>query len=342
LIIFKDSPGGGGDTAPDADTIILDDFSSNRLNGAIWGTAGTAPLWYPNLGYETPTASGGVLTAELGSPDGGASKHQLYCRLHDDSTGWRFIRTAVESGTFVNNSTNRLRMHVKTPLGYEHDPDTGFAPIHIGTFLHNADDDDGAASAGSEDDGMHYYHYCNIPGDGLWWQVIFDPFPDHKREGLGATEHGDLTYPETVNHTYFSQLTAFYWDYLNGMTPGDITQFKNFTFFSESVDSGTMRQTRTMSGAFDPASNTVKLAWNRRKDQPNHEYTIRWAHAPFASFTGGTLVGSFNAPNTANSNTVYTEFVNGALAGHQWVWVAIQPTGSASFRQFAIDLELND
>jgi hypothetical protein len=341
VIIFKDAP--TGDTAPDADTIILDDFSSVRTVGSIWGTAGTTTLITGNLGYSNPpTVSGNVLTATLGSPDGGASKHQLYFRANDDagSFSWHFIRSAIESGSFINNATNRLRFHVKTPSGYSHST-SGFAPIHVGTYLHHEDDDDEAGMSGSDDDNMHFYHYFNVPGDGLWWQCILDTFPDHQRGASGSTEHGDWEFPESVNHTYHSCMTSFYWDYLESRSPGDITQFKAFTMFTESVDAGTMRQVRSLAGAFDPDTNTVKMGWNRRKDQPNHEYTIRWAHAPFASFSGGTLVGAINAPNTADSNTVYTTFTDAALSGHQWVWVAIQPSGASSFRQIAIDMELN-
>jgi hypothetical protein len=196
--------------------------------------------------------------------------------------------------------------------------------------------------SGSDDDNMHFYHFWNIPGDNLWWQCIFDPFPDHQRGESGSTEQGDWTFPESSNHTYFSCMTSFYWDYLNEMSASDVTLFKAFTMFTETVDAGTMRQCRSLAGTFDPASNTVKLGWNRRKDQPGHQYTIRWAHSPFASFTGGTLVGTITSPNTADSNTVYTTFSNGALASHQWVWVAIQPSGASGFRQIAIDLEMND
>jgi hypothetical protein len=336
VIIFKNAA-----SAPTADSIVLDDFSSLRLNGSIWGTAGTTSLFTGNLGYSNPpSVSGNVLTATLGSPDSGASKHQFYCRTHDDSGGWHFIRSAIESGTFVNNATNRMRFHVRTPAGYSHST-SGFAPIHVGTFLHHEDDDDDLAMSGSDDDNMHFYHYFNVPGDGLWWQCILDTYPDHQRGASGSTEHLNWEFPESVNHTYFSCLTAFYWDYLESRTPGDITEFKAFTLFSESVDDGTMRQVRSLSGAFDPASDTIKLGWNRRKDQPNHVYTIRWSHDPFAAFSGGTLVGSINAPNTADSNTVYTTFTDGSIAGPRWVWVAIQPSGASSFRQIALDLELN-
>jgi hypothetical protein len=344
VIIFKNAPGGGGDTAPDSDTVILDDFSSARTNGAVWGTAGTAKIWYANLGMSSdPTATGGTLTATTGTADGGASKHQMYFRANDDSggAGWRFIRTAVESGTFVNNTMNRMRFHVKLPSGYPNDPTGGNAYIHIGTYLHH-EGLDGDGMAGSDDDNMHFYHFYNIPGDGLWWQVIVDTCPDHQREASGSAEHGNWEFPESSSYTYFANMTAFYWDYLDARSPGDVTLFKKFTYFNESLDEGTMRQVRSLCGAFDPASNTVKLTWNRRRDQPNHSYAIRWAHAPFASFSGGTSVGSINAPNTADFNTVYTTFSDAALASHQWVWVAIQPSGAASFRQIAIDLELND
>jgi hypothetical protein len=343
VIIFKDAP--TGDTPPTADTIILDDFSSIRTNGSIWGTAGTATVWYDNGGFDTPTASGGVLNAGLGNPNGGgAGQHNLWFRANDDSGsfGWKFIRTAIEGGTFVKHQTNRMRFHIKMPIGYEHDPDGGFAPIHFGTYGHLEDDDDGAGMSGSDDENRHFYHYMNIPGDGLYWEAVWDSLPDHQRGASGSDEHGDWDFPDSVNHTFLSTMTAFYFDLLNPMSSSDVMLIKNFTMFSElGYDEATWRQVRTPQYVFDPATNTIKCGWNRRKDQPDHAYTIRWAHAPFASFTGGNLVGTINAPNTANNNTVYTEFSNVALAGHQWAWVAIQPSGASSFRQFAVDLELN-
>jgi hypothetical protein len=342
LIIFKDSPGGGGDTAPDADTIILDDFSSLRTNGSIWGTAGTATLWTPQAGFDTPSVGSNVLNVGLSTN----SSHQLYCRCNDDSggNGWRFIRTAIESGTFVKNQTNRLRFHAKAPGSLNHDPTNGFRNIEVGTFLHFEDDSDAAGMAGSDDDNRHFYHLMNLQGDGLWWECVIDTFPDHQRGAAGSAEHGNWDFPDSANHTYWSCLTSFYIDILDGtLSDSDVLLIKNMSMFSElGFDEATWRQVRTPQYAFDPASNTIKCGWNRRKDQSGHQYTIRWAHAPFASFTGGTLVGTIDAPDTADYNTVYTEFSNGALAGHQWAWVAVQPSGASSFRQWAVPLELND
>jgi hypothetical protein len=263
----------------------------------------------------------------------------LWFRNNDGSL-WRFIRYCIESGTFSHTTTNRIRLHVKAPPGHVNDPSGGWAPIQIGTYLHEGSATNDGLS-GSDDNNWHFYHFANIPGDGLWWQVIIDTYPDHQRGSSGSTEHGNKEFVDTGSFNYFSMMNAFYWDYLQEVPYGDASQFASCTMFSETVADSVMRQIRTLAGTFDPATNTVKLGWNRRKDQPGHQYTIRWAHAPFVTFSGGTLVGTISAPNTADYNTVYTTFTNGALAGHQWVWVAIQPAGSSSFRQIAIDMELN-
>jgi hypothetical protein len=342
----EEEPPPEGDTPPDADTIVLDDFSSARLNGDIWAGGGTTPLWYPNGGYDTATVSGNVLHAGLSTPVGGvAGQHQIWFRCNDDIGGasWKFLRTAIEAGTFVNNQTNRLRFHIKAPAGYDGGTPSsiGFSNCQFGTYLHNHDDDDGAGMAGSDDDGMHFYHFLNLPG-GVWVEVIIDGFPDHKRGFSGSAEHGNWDFPEVPGHTYFAQMTAFYIDYLAACSASDETLIKNLTMFSDlGYDEATYRQVRSPQYWYTPGDTTIHCGWNRRKDQPNHVYTVRLAHHPFASFAGGNLVGSFNAPDTADYNSVFTEFSDAALAGHTWAWVAVQPAGAASFRQWAINLTLN-
>jgi hypothetical protein len=335
-----------GDVAPDADPVVLDDFATARLNGDVWAGGGTTPLWYPNAGYDTPTVSANVLHAGLGTPvGGGAGQHQLWYRCNDDtgSFGWRFIRTSRKSGTFNNAQINRMRFHIKAPAGYDGgSPSTlGFTNCHIGTYLHNFNSDDNTGMSGSDDENMHFYHFLNLPG-GKWVEVILDSFPDHQRGADGSDEHGNWDFTQDPGHTYHAQMTAFYIDYLAACSASDETLIKNLTMVSElGFDEPTWRQVRSPQYWFTPEDNTIHCGWNRRKDQPGHEYTIRWAHSPFASFSGGNLVGTIAAPESADFNTVFTEFSNGALAGHQWAWVAVQPAGASSFRQWAVPLELN-
>ena len=233
-----------------------------------------------------------------------------------------------------------MRFQVKVPTGFTNDETGGDHSIEVGTFLHNGSNTDGPWS-GSDNNNWHFYHFFDIPGDGLWWQCIVDTCPDHQRGESGSVEQGDQEFPDSgnLNHNYFDMMSAFYWDYVyQGSTAGLVTQLKPFTFFYEDNSSVPIRQVRSLSGAFDAATNTIKLHWNRRKDQSGLEYTVRYSYSQIGTFSNATLAGTFDSPDTADYNGVYFEFTDAELANHSSVWVGILPTGAASFRQFELAL----
>jgi hypothetical protein len=324
-----------------SDPIVLESFTTLRTDAGWLPNPDTpdTPVWQNEFGYGARSVSGNILTATLAAPDAGASKHQLYF-LSVDNNGFFFIRRWVESGSWDFDGVNRMRFRVKVPDAFPNDETGGGHSIEFATFHHEGSSTDGPWLP-SDVNNWHFYHFFDIPGDGLWWQCIVDTCPDHQRGEGGSVEQGDLEFLDSGNlaHTYFDMMTSFYWDYVTASSAGKTTQLKPFTMFYENNSTVPIRQVRSLSGAFDPETNTIKLHWNRRKDQPGHQYTVRYAFSPISTFSTATLAGTFNSPNTGSENGVYFEFTDAALASNAEVWVAIQPNGTSLFRQFSLELE---
>ena len=330
-----------GEEIPLADPVILEDFSNLRTGAGLPNPESPPqPVWYPQIGFNTPTVSSSTLTATVA--DG--TQPQLYFRSIDNF-GWYFLRQWIESGgPWIDNTYNRLRFQAKQTGGQTLSTD-GHHSTEFGTYLHNWQSAAGPLTSGSDDNNWHFYHFLDIPSDGLWYTIIIDTFVDHQRGDAGSAEHTDFEYPDpsgtlsagNVNKKYFDLMSAFYWHNPGGGSTGSL-QLRQFSFFSEDNSSVPLAQVRSVNGAFNPATNEVFLGWQRRKDESAKEYTVRYAFAPITTFASATLSGTFNAPDTDDYNGVHHTITDAAFASHSYVWVAVQPTGSALFRQWWVPL----
>ncbi|MEZ4225717.1 MAG: hypothetical protein R3B13_32495 [Polyangiaceae bacterium] len=325
------SSSGGTGALPAADPIVLDDFSDLRTNSVLPNPESPPqPLWYPQHDSSNPSVSNSTLTLDV------AGAPQIYFRSVDN-LGWYFIRKLVESGTWSDSGFNRLRFRVKQAQGMSISTSGGHN-IEWASFLHVGSKTDGPWS-GSDDNNWHFYHFLDIPSDGLWYHVIIDTYPDHQRGEPGADEQGDQEFPSGGNqYNYFSMMTSFYYDLPYASASGQV-QFREFSLFYEDNATVPLAQVRSLNGAYDPATHTVKLGWGRRKDQSGHGYSVAWSYSPITSFGSATLAGSLKSPNTDAYNGVHYTFSEADFANHPRVWVAIQPEGATTFRQIAIDLQ---
>lgn len=323
--------GSGGGANIDPDPIVLEDFSDLRTNALLPTPENPPqPLWYPYYQSSNPQVQSGILSVTVqGAP-------QIYFRPLDDN-GWYFIRTLIESGTWSDNGFNRLRFRVKQPDGLEL-LDPGRHNVEWASFLHVGSTTNGPWTE-SDDNNWHFYHYLDIPSDGLWHEVIIDTYPDHQRGELGGEEQGDQEFPEggsTFN--YFSMMTSFYYDLPYASTLG-MVEMGPVSLFYEDNSTVPLDQVRSLNAAFDPTSSAIKLGWMRRKDQSGHPYEVRWSTAPITDFDAANLGGEIDAPDTDVYNGVRFDLASPELASHDVVWVAIRPGGTDLFRQIAVRIE---
>jgi hypothetical protein len=347
--------------APDADPVILEDFSSVRTQAMFENPETPAKkIWFgfgdgfgtnngaSNITITTP----GLLEAVLGSPEATASKHQMYTRTLDNF-GWYHIRRFQESPTYTGPSSytngvrNRLRFFFKNSLNYS----PGFSGQHNiewATFLHNFRSTDDFM-AGSDENNWHFYHYLDCDADNLFWHVVIDTAPNHER-GVSGASPGDIKFPDpsgsnsaaNIGKTYFDLMTAWYFDYVNNAANPGTVYFKDYiSLFTENDSSDVVNRCKAITGTYNPSNDQFKLIWQRGYGMNSAVHDVAWAYTPITDWDEATSVGTATGGTENGETSMRKNFT--LTPTQRYVHIGIRPqVGDGTWRRFWIDTEMND
>ena len=234
------------------------------------------------------------------------------------------------------NKVNRLRFWIKFD-------NPSFAPssnpnshnLEFGTFIRCP------TCTGQESDNNHWYHFLNLGyTGGVWQQVIIDTHPDHIRSANGNQEWPDQIHLYGPGYTYFDLMTRFYIDVPYGALPvGTHVYLDGFEFYQE-TNNENVDQIRSLTAAYVPATNEIRVSWRGRKDQDTIQHEVRYS---FSDIFASGWAGATPAPNGmvgpaccgGDNGMVYqTNAIN--LSAGSVIYLAIKPQNSDLFRQIAI------
>jgi hypothetical protein len=277
-----------------------------------------------------------------------------------DNNLWMFSRQFISSGTWQNDTYNRLRFWVKVPPGFSKFYQTaqpGWTTLQIGTYVtssHANHVGSGGAEAGLG--GNHYYHYFRVPATDQWQQVIMDAHPTHQRGASGNFEWGTISYP--TNETgvnYFDALTRFYLDFSKAdPATGQLMSFDSYpvTFYFDDVEyykdtnPENVDQVYSMVGSYNPGTAELILTWSHPKDDGTTKHEVRYSFQDIYSLNGLTPLDKWNLatpapqgvlipPGTAYSAMEYRTTAI-PVGSNKVLYVAVKPQGASTFRQMAI------
>ena len=254
------------------------------------------------------------------------------------SNGWQFMRKFVTNPTsYQTNRVNRMRFWMKVPQGT--DPDTGGNHnFELGTFVRCS------TCSGQEDGGGHWYHHYNLMYTGEWHQVIVDTHPSHQRGGNGSTEWGDQLHPTgESNFTYFDLITRFYLDFpYETYSPMPATFYIDGFELYEETRSENVAQIYSMNAVYIPSSNTVRVGWQRNKNEDSVRHEVRYAFSDIHAlgWANATVApnGTITPPGSGGYNGMEWSSTALNLSGRTMLYVAIKPQNSSLMRQITIPL----
>jgi hypothetical protein len=332
-----------------AQTIVLDNFEASaiRVVDSSQSDPQTRLLWNqyqndftagPDVGVESISSSfakDGTRSLKVTVQEG-----NLYLQFYPIVNGccWGNARQFT-TGTWQLDTYNRLRFWIRMPqqVGLA---SGGRYNLSLGTFLRRRN---GSAS-NAEDGGGHWYHNFNLGyGGGEWQQVIVDTHPNAVRGGNGDTEWGDQTYiTKESGYNYFDALTRFYLDFQGGMSgePADF-YLDGFEFYRETRPEN-IQQVYGLTAVYIPSSNTVRVGWQRNKNENSVRHEVRYAFTDIhtVGWAGATAApnGVVTPPGVNGYNGMDWSTTGINVSGQNTLYIAIKPQNSSSFRQIAIPL----
>lgn len=268
-----------------AQSLMLDDFEGGgiRVVNSAEADPQTRLLWNQYEGDFTdgPDPGNESLTSAFAKSGSKSLKvtvtgGNLYLQFYPivDGCCWANARTFAE-GPWQYDTFNRLRFWIRVPPQVTQAA-AGYYNLSLGTFIRRKNGDPNSA----EDGGGHWYHHFNVGyASGEWQQVIVDTHPNAVRGGSGNTEYGDKPYVTGESgYNYFDGLTRFYLDLqrkMDGTPPADF-YVDGFEFYKETRPEN-VAQIYSLTGVYVPPSNTLRVGWQRHKDQNGVAHQVRYA-----------------------------------------------------------------
>jgi hypothetical protein len=271
--------------------------------------------------------------------------------------GFHFMHEFVKDpAAYKLNTYNRLKFWILVPPGIDFVTD-GDNTFQFGTFVRCS----GCDITSQESGGNHYYHNLNLGYTGAWHQVIIDTHPSHQRGAEGFIEWGNQPYPtcstaatpggmllgggssaDCGTFNAFDANTQFYIDsgYTN-IPSGSNFYIDSFELYQEMNDEN-VDQIYSLNGVYVPGSNTIRLGWNRRKDEdPSIAYEVRYSSTDVfkSGWDAATPAPSGTVTSAGGAyNTMFyvTDQIN--VTGLSQIYMAIKPTNSNKFRQIVIPI----
>jgi hypothetical protein len=334
-----------------AQSIVLDDFEASAIT--VVNPAETDPqtrlLWNQYEGDFTAGPDPAVESISSAFAKAGTRSLKvtvtggnLYLQFYPikNNCCWGNAREFAK-GTWQYDTFNRLRFWIRMPSQVRQ-ASAGQYNLSLGTFIRRRNGD--AASA--EDGGGHYYHHFNLGyAEGEWQQVIVDTHPNAIRGGNGNTELGDRAYVTGESgYNYFDGLTRFYLDLqgsMSGSPPADF-YVDGFEFYRESRPEN-IAQIYGLTGVYIRSSNTVRVGWQRNKNENDVRHEVRYAFqdifqlgwAAATPAPGGTVA----PPGYQGYNGMDWSTTQINVSGRSTLYIAIKPQNSSSFRQIAIPVD---
>ena len=327
-------------------TLTLDDFEGSSIRVGQPGENNPSYRYLWNL--YTPGGTTSVTTEN--KHDGNQSLKNVYTgatnwqfQLYTYTVGvqgfvdgWQFAKSFILAGTWKNNTHNRLRFWIKVPPGTT--PETGGNHnFEFGTYIRCSTCDISSA----ESENMHFYHFFNFDYTGQWEQAIVDMHPNHQRGGNGNTEWGNQLHPSRESgFNYFDLLTRFYMDfpYLKFASPSTF-YIDSFEFYNQTAQENE-DQVYSVHGTYIAASNTLKIGWQRNKNENTILHEVRYAFSDIHTlgWNSATVApnGIIAPPGDGGYNGMeyQTNAIN--LSAQSVIYLAIKPQNSNLFRQIAI------
>jgi len=315
----------------------------------IWGqNGGTGTTAIVTTEHQDGTHA--IDSHHISTPDGDWQYHfYTYTEfLNGWSNGWNLISKFANNPTmnpsggtpaWINNRINRLRFWIKFD-------NPSFAPrsnpashnFEFGTFIRCP------TCTGQESDNNHWYHFVSLGYmGGVWQQVIIDTHPDHQRGMNGDIEWPDQLHIYGPNYTYFDLMTRFYFDLPYGALPTGSHVYIDGVELYEETNNENIDQVRSLTAAYVPATNQLRVSWRGRKDQQETlKHDVRYSFSDI--FVSG-WAAAIPAPNGTvgptccggdNGLEYSTTTIN--VSGHTNLYVAIKPQNSSLFRQIVVPL----
>jgi len=346
---------------PTSGAVVLDDFENgNRVLNPTFQPP-YRDFWYHTVGCNNdpsqPTCNGVLSIAEGIAHDGSRSlrdsitQNNAYWsnRFYPENAannGWGLLKNFLVSGTWKNDTFNRMRFWIKAPGAQLVEEPPHYYNMNVGTFYRGKTMGDGFvanSNGGAEGGGGgHQYHYYNVPATDVWYQIIVDTHPSHLRGLPGATEYGDRPYPTNEpGWNYFDGMTRFYVDFSSKPLksfPGDF-YMDTVEFFTDHP-AANVAQVYSLGGMYDPRNNRLRIGWQHPKNDGVTCHEVRYAFADVFSIGWAAATpapsGRVCPYDTAYAGMVYdTKLIPAAGPS---VFLAIKPEGATGFNQIAIPL----
>jgi len=267
-----------------------------------------------------------------------------YYPYDEEHYEWLYIREQEAKSNpgqvWKTDTYNRLRLWIKVPNTIQKE-DVKRYNAHFGTYIRGTSGQRSSAESGG---GGHYYHYYNIGYSGEWHQVIVDMHPSHERGKSGNEEQSDKEYSTgDQGLNYFDLMTRFYFTFKNDLTsyPGSV-YLDGFELYNEPNSENT-DQVYALHGVYVKEGNLVSVGWNRPKDENTVKHEVRysfsdihslgWANATLAP--GNSLI---TPPGQDGYNGMEYETSDINLGANSYLFIAIKPENSTSFRQIRLPI----
>lgn len=316
---------------------------NNNLSGSASASTVAITATSPPPGF---TASIKDTFTQTLLAEGGVTQFQFYPytigTLGLSPDGWQYMRSLTDgSPAWTIGQVNRMRFWVKVPSNTPQPSTAGNSNFQFGTYLRELGD----SFTTAESNNWHFYHLFNFFGTGEWEQVIIDTHPSYQRAGPPNNDIGNKAFPSTVTptYTYFDLMTRFYLD--SGYTvfpsnPNDIS-FGGFEPYVETYPEA-INEVYAVHAVYVPGTNTLRLGWNRNKDDCSTVHEVRYAFTDIhvSGWNAATAApgGSITPPNCGGYNMMAWSSSAITVTGQTQIYLAIRPVGSTLFTQIRLPL----
>lgn len=313
---------------------VLDDFDSGMR------TTGGHDLWEL---YTGEGASGSTSIAVGSGRFGGdalqlsLSGGRLYLHLNDNNgSEWAFAHEKLISGSWTDDTYNRLVMWVKHPTEQPSATATNRHLVELGTYVRCSSCD----RATQNDGGTHYYHYYN-PRPNVWTRMLLDWHPQHYVGGP-TSDPGVSQYPTSsgAGWNYMDALTRLYWNipYEDPTSYPAVFLWDGMEFYNDTQANEDLTNIASLEASYNVGTNLLHLGFVRNSADDT-TYTVKYASSDIhvLGFANATELGTSGVDGQGD---YVTKKVEGTvdLSGQATVFLAVQKSGNSTFRQIELPL----
>lgn len=320
LLRQEESSGGGG-SGEDLrqNLVLLDDFTSRRINNA-----GDEYFWDVYNGAEggpnqTIASFDGSFATNV--PSNNVYYVNAVCFGYTQPNHW--LRGHIKGGTW-DNSINRMSFLFRTTAGWT--SGSSSTSFHVGTYCKAVDN----FAYGAEDNNRHFYHQPRFNArSNRWAKIVITNKPNHQRGASGSTEHNLIS-------NYFGQLTRVYWEEWEHESDGiarvcELAQIEMYRV-DDNDDANIYDMTIQYTG------DRYEVGFNSLKNV-DQTYDFRYNDEPFDSFSGGSVGDSASNPGSDYTPVFWqSPIMSESTSG---LYVAIRRQGATAWSQIYCPYQLH-